>query len=236
MLLDSLRVTALGLNCGLGGRGNAPAAWRRDSPKVTNRAADVLSRTRVFRALRPDARCFPAGPEEFASLSARPWRKAGAWLLGGCCGTTPAHISRHDRRLCGSCPLRRFRQVSPGNVGVLRQRKPFVWSKAPIVIGERINPTGKKKMKEALRDRGRELSAQGSRRVNPWRGLHVLDVNVGLPADRRARVDGKGRGRHSGCVRLSPAIRQLRPGGTRTGACAPTTAKRWSTPSAARKR
>ena len=173
VLLDSLRVTALGLNCGLGGREMLPLLAR--VAKVTNLPLMCQPNAGLPR-IEAGRTVFPAGPEEFAACQ-RALAEGGAWLLGGCCGTTPAHISAMIAACAGLPPAPR--QVTPGT-WVSSGTETVCLEKAPIIIGERINPTGKKKMKEALRDGDvnyllKEAVAQS------MAGAHVLDVNVGLP-------------------------------------------------------
>ena len=98
-------------------------------------------------------------------------------MVGGCCGTTPEHI-RRLREVCGPLPLlpveKKDRTVvsSYGQAVILGER--------PVIIGERINPTGKPRLKQALKDRDMAyiLNMAASQEEN---GADILDVNVGLP-------------------------------------------------------
>ena len=103
--------------------------------------------------------------------------KAGAMLLGGCCGTRPEHIRKLKER-CQGIPLpvlekKRRTVVSSG-------MKAVEFSGPPVLIGERINPTGKPRLKQALKDKDLSylLSLGISQQEN---GAQLLDVNVGLP-------------------------------------------------------
>ena len=118
---------------------------------------------------------FPAGPEAFAQAQ-RELAQAGAWLLGGCCGTTPEHI----RAMVAAC-----REVTPAPVPPVTETWISSGSEAvcldhgPVIIGERINPTGKKRMQEALRTG--DVNYLLKEAVNQSAaGAAVLDVNVGL--------------------------------------------------------
>lgn len=123
---------------------------------------------------------FPLGPESFARLAA-PFAQLGVRILGGCCGTSPEHI-RALTQACGA-----LRLTTPGGTAragiALTSRSQIVriGSDLPLaIIGERINPTGKKKLTgqlqkgefgEALRLADEQIQA----------GAAVLDVNVGAP-------------------------------------------------------
>ena len=128
---------------------------------------------------------FNVGPEEFAQKMAE-ILEAGAWLVGGCCGTTPEHIRKTTARCkdisCAPLPHLSQTVVASGIQAV-------TFGEAPIIIGERINPTGKPRFKQALREGDlpyilREGLAQQDA------GAHILDVNVGLPEIDEAALMG----------------------------------------------
>ncbi len=103
--------------------------------------------------------------------------KAGAWAIGGCCGTTPDHL-RQTVSLCNTIPCQKLPEVHSTVVTSGSQTVEF--GNFPVIIGERINPTGKSRFKQALRNNDlpyilREGIAQQDA------GAHILDVNVGLP-------------------------------------------------------
>lgn len=172
VLLDGLGVTALGLNCGLGGPEMLPLLRR--IRRVTERPL-LCSPNAGLPRMEGGRTVFPAGPEEFARAQ-RELAQAGAWLLGGCCGTTPEHI----RAMVAAC-----REVTPAPVPPVTETWISSGSEAvcldhgPVVIGERINPTGKKRMQEALRTG--DVNYLLKEAVNQSAaGAAVLDVNVGL--------------------------------------------------------
>ena len=120
---------------------------------------------------------FSMDPAEFAAFAPQ-LVAAGANIIGGCCGTTPDHIqaaAEAVRSLQGTPPLRKHLAAvsSPRHVTFLDRDQPFV------VIGERINPTGKKALQAELREGKmnlvREFAADQSRL-----GAALLDVNMGL--------------------------------------------------------
>lgn len=172
VLLDGLGVTALGLNCGLGGPEMLPLLRR--IRRVTERPL-LCSPNAGLPRMEGWRTVFPAGPEAFAQAQ-RELAQAGAWLLGGCCGTTPEHI----RAMVAAC-----REVTPAPVPPVTETWISSGSEAvcldhgPVVIGERINPTGKKRMQEALRTG--DVNYLLKEAVNQSAaGAAVLDVNVGL--------------------------------------------------------
>ena len=182
-LLEGLRVDALGFNCGLG-----PDKMR---PYV-ERLARVVS---CPIAVKPNAgmpkvvdgqTVFTVGPEAFAADVAD-LVAAGASIVGGCCGTTPAHIAAVTARLLrspvGRSPRDR-RDTCVISSGTHALEIPL---DDTIVIGERINPTGKKRLKAALAEGDtayvlREAVAQVEA------GAAVLDVNTGVPGLDEASV------------------------------------------------
>ena len=172
-LLEGLRVDALGVNCGLGPEQMLPIVRRLTEvcsvPVIVNPNAG-LPRTEGGRTV------YNVGPAEFAG-----WMEQiagmGVQAVGGCCGTTPEHIRRTAetvKKMPFKAPVRKHRTV----VSSFSQCVEF--GKKPVIIGERINPTGKKKFKQALRDNDIEyILREGLRQEDS--GAHILDVNVGLP-------------------------------------------------------
>jgi 5-methyltetrahydrofolate--homocysteine methyltransferase len=103
-------------------------------------------------------------------------------LLGGCCGTTPAHIAAMVREIAKNKTQRSFPRKSAGATRVSSGRLSVeIGGKTgPVIIGERINPTGKKKCKEALLAGNMQFVLdEAASQIE--RGAHILDVNVGLP-------------------------------------------------------
>ena len=172
-LLEGLHVDALGVNCGMGPEQMIPIVERLTQvcslPIIVNPNAG-LPRTEGGRTV------LKVGPEEFAG-----WMEKiagmGVHVVGGCCGTTPDHIrmtAERVRDLPFRAPVRKHRTV----VSSFSQCVQI--GDMPVIIGERINPTGKKKFKQALRDGDIEyILREGLRQEDS--GAHILDVNVGLP-------------------------------------------------------
>ncbi len=172
-MLEGLGVDALGMNCGLGPDLMIPMVKRMievaSVPIVVNPNAG-LPRTEDGRTV------FDVGPEEFAEVMGE-IADMGVQVLGGCCGTTPEHI----RKTIEVVKPKTFKPNTPKNFTVITSFCQAVTvDKKPIIIGERINPTGKSRFKQALRDNDMDyILSQGLEQEDA--GADILDVNVGLP-------------------------------------------------------
>ena len=172
-LLEGLGVDALGINCGLGPVQMKPIALKMleyaSVPMIVNPNAGLPSTVNGKTV-------YSVGPEEFAEVMEELIR-AGLWIAGGCCGTTPAHI----KAMIDRCKDLEHHPVTKKNrTLVCGTSKTIEIGRDPIIVGERINPTGKKKFKEALRNHDIEyIVREGIKQQD--NGAHVLDVNVGLP-------------------------------------------------------
>ena len=183
-ILEGLRVDAIGLNCGLGPDRMLPFVKR------------LVAATSLPIIVKPNAgmpkvidghTVFTVGPEEFAR-DVCALVESGASIVGGCCGTTPEHIAALRDALAGRDVPRRTTNATT-TVVASGSRTVGIPLDDSIVIGERINPTGKKKLKAALTEGDvayvlREAVSQSDA------GAHVLDVNVGVPGlDEPAVLD-----------------------------------------------
>ena len=172
-LLEGLRVDAIGMNCGLGPEQMKPIFAKMAAcasvPLVISPNAG-LPRTENGRTV------FDVTPEAFAEDMAE-LVGMGTWIAGGCCGTTPAHI----KALVDKCRDMEPQALTEKELTVVSSYShAVVLGEKPVIIGERINPTGKSKFKQALRDHNIQyILEEGSRQVDA--GAHILDVNVGLP-------------------------------------------------------
>lgn len=172
-LLEGLRVDAIGMNCGLGPKQMKPIfakmAEYASVPLVISPNAG-LPRTENGKTV------FDVTPEEFA-LDMAELVNMGAWIAGGCCGTTPAHI----KVLVDTCKDMAPKPLIEKEITMVSSYShAVIFGEKPLIIGERINPTGKSKFKQALRDHNIQyILEEGSRQVDA--GAHILDVNVGLP-------------------------------------------------------
>lgn len=114
-------------------------------------------------------------PEEYVE-SMKDYMARGAAIVGGCCGTTPEFIGK----LAEAAPKAVAERTVEKKTRVSSQTQTVTFGDHVIVCGERLNPTGKKKMKKALlEERYDELVVEAVKQVEA--GAEVLDVNVGLP-------------------------------------------------------
>lgn len=172
-LLEGLGVDALGMNCGLGPKQMKSIckeiARCASIPIIINPNAG-LPRTENGRTV------FDFDAEEFAE-DMKDIVNSGAWLVGGCCGTTPEHI----RRLVETCSAITPKPIEEKNNTIVSSYSQVVeLGDRPVIIGERINPTGKSKFKQALRDHDMQYILSEAVKQSDA-GAHILDVNVGLP-------------------------------------------------------
>ncbi|MBR3247310.1 MAG: homocysteine S-methyltransferase family protein [Clostridiales bacterium] len=172
-MLEGLKVDAIGINCGFGPKQMLPIAERLvkccSLPIVVNPNAG-LPRT------ENGATVYDVDPEDFSEVMEQ-IAKLGVHVMGGCCGTTPAHI----KAMIGKVKVLPF--TAP-----FEKNDTYVTSFAdcvkigikPVIVGERINPTGKKKLQQALRDNNIDYILTEALKQEEA-GADVLDVNVGLP-------------------------------------------------------
>lgn len=176
-LLEGLRVDALGINCGMGPAQMIPIL------------EEILQYTSLPVIVKPNAGLpkqkdgevfYDVEPEEFAAYMEEIVRK-GAALVGGCCGTTPGHIQKMIERVRKSKVFEERSLPVPKEAAIVSSYgKAVILGEKPVIIGERINPTGKKRFKQALKDRDLDyILTEGVNQQD--RGAHILDVNVGLP-------------------------------------------------------
>ncbi len=172
-LLEGLGVDALGINCGLG------------PVQMKSILEEILKVTSIPVIVNPNAglprsengkTVYDINADEFAKHM-KEIVEMGVSIVGGCCGTTPEHIEK-TVALTKDIPLPKITLKNRTVISSYSQA--VVFEKDPIIIGERINPTGKSKFKQALRDHNLEyiLKEAITQQDN---GAHVLDVNVGLP-------------------------------------------------------
>lgn len=172
-LLEGMGATAIGANCSLGPK------------QLTKVAEELLENASVPVLLKPNAGLpevnngktrFNVTPEEFSGEVTELIKK-GLRVVGGCCGTTPEHIKALTEKSKNLKPLK----ITNKNLTVVSSyTKAVKFLNSPILIGERINPTGKKRFKQALIEN--DIAYILNEGVNQQeKGVHILDVNVGLP-------------------------------------------------------
>ena len=172
-LLEGLGVDVLGINCGLG-----PVQMKgiveellsvSSTPVLVNPNAGLPRSENGETVYDIDAVRFGEVMEEIV--------KMGAVIVGGCCGTGPEHIRETVKR-CKDLPV--MWPEKKNRTVVSSYSQAVVFDKKTVIIGERINPTGKSKFKQALRDHNLEyILREGVTQQD--NGADILDVNVGLP-------------------------------------------------------
>lgn len=172
-MLEGLKVDALGINCGLGPEQMMPIL------------EEIMKYASVPVIVKPNAGLpkqkdgvtyYDVDPDSFARMMKRIVEK-GACIIGGCCGTTPEHIKKMVEECAG---LDVQMPVEKNETIVSSYGKAIVIGDKPVIIGERINPTGKKKFKQALKDHDLDYILKEAI-TQQDQGAHILDVNVGLP-------------------------------------------------------
>lgn len=172
-LLEGLRVDALGINCGMGPKQILPIlqqiAQYTSLPIIVKPNAGLPKQ-------RDGQTYYDVTPDVFAK-QLQEIVKAGACVIGGCCGTTPKHI----RAMISACKdLEMTKPTFKNHTIVSSYGKAVELGDMPVIIGERINPTGKSKFKQALKEHNLDyILKEGITQQD--KGAHILDVNVGLP-------------------------------------------------------
>ncbi len=172
-LLEGMGADAIGVNCSLGPKALAPIV------------EDYLRYSSVPVILKPNAglpkvvdgkTVFDILPDEFSEEVTSLVNK-GVRIVGGCCGTTPDYIKAVSEKVSDITPV----QITEKDCTCVSSYSHAVFfGDRPVLIGERINPTGKKKFKEALRANDMDyILREGISQQE--KGVHILDVNVGLP-------------------------------------------------------
>ena len=170
LTLSGLGVSALGVNCSLGPKDLEPVIERMshytDLPLIFKPNAGLPD---------PNSSEYDIGPQEFAD-AVRSITKHGLKLVGGCCGTTPEYIACMKKALADVSYTPQTKEEGP----VVCSASTIVHINGPRIIGERINPTGKKLFKKALQENNIDyILNQALSQVEA--GAEILDVNVGLP-------------------------------------------------------
>ncbi len=172
-MLEGLGADAIGANCSLGPvqlRGVAEELLRCASVPVMMQPNAGLPRS------ENGATVYDVTPDEYADEVADQVKK-GVRIVGGCCGTTPVYIAKLTEKLRGVTPV----PITEKNITCVSSYTHSVeFGASPILIGERINPTGKKRLKQALKDGDIPyILEQGISQEEM--GVQILDINVGLP-------------------------------------------------------
>lgn len=172
-MLEGMHADAIGMNCSLGPK------------QLAGVVAEYLEYASVPVLLKPNAglprsvdgqTVFDVFPPEF-SETMKEYIQKGVRIAGGCCGTTPDYIRATVEATKDLIPVL---VTDKGKTLISSYTHAVEFGASPILIGERINPTGKKKFKEALRNNDIDYILKEGL-TQQEKGAHVLDVNVGLP-------------------------------------------------------
>lgn len=185
ILLDAMGADIIGANCSVGPDKLLEAA--KQMVPYTNKPI-IIQPNAGMPVLEHGETHFPLTPKDFGAIAPE-FAKAGVSYLGGCCGTTPDHIHALVEALDGvDVPAKA--PVKPFTALTSRTQTVFIGDDyAPVKIGERINPTGRKKMREDLKS-GSFVSVKKEALQEVAAGADVLDVNMGVPgADQKALME-----------------------------------------------
>ena len=183
VMLEGLGADAVGFNCGLG-----PAQMQKLLPQL-------LAATPLPAVLNPNAglpkevngkTVFDVDAEEFAQLMYEMAQDGCLAIMGGCCGTTPEHIAALVNKCRNIVPQQRSCDLT----AVAAYGSAVVIGQKPVIIGERINPTGKPRLKQAILNGDYDYICRlGLEQID--RGAGILDVNVGVPGIDEAAVSAE---------------------------------------------
>lgn len=183
IMLEGLGADAIGFNCGLG-----PAQMQKLLPQL-------LAATPLPAVLNPNAglpkevdgkTVFDVDADEFAVLMYEMAQNGALSIMGGCCGTTPAHIAALAAKCRNIVPQTRECDLT----AVAAYGSAVVIGKKPVIIGERINPTGKPRLKQAILDGDYDYICRlGLEQIDS--GAAILDVNVGVPGIEEPAVSAE---------------------------------------------
>lgn len=172
-VVEGLGADVIGFNCGLGPKQMIPLV--EELEKYTSTPIMVNPNAGLPESVNGET-VYNVDPDEFSDLMAQ-IADLGVSYLGGCCGTTPAHIKALIEK------TKNIPDVPPSKKNftfVTSYSQSVELGEKSAVVGERINPTGKKLLKQALRDRDMDyILREGISQKDC--GAHILDVNVGLP-------------------------------------------------------
>ncbi len=172
-MLEGMGADAVGVNCSLGPRQLMPVI------------EEILSCASVPVILKPNAglpavrdgkTVYDVSEEDFSREVSRAVEK-GVQIVGGCCGTTPEYIRRLTETID---PIRSFAPRAEKRSVISSYTKAVRFGKDPVLIGERINPTGKKRFRQALIEKDLDYILREGL-LQQEHGAQALDVNVGLP-------------------------------------------------------
>lgn len=183
ILLDAMGADVIGANCSLGPDQLLPIA--KTMVKNTNKPV-VIQPNAGMPFLENGVTRFPLTPEDMARAVPL-FAEAGVEYLGGCCGTTPDHIRAMKEAMEKTAPVKKT-AVTPFTALTSRTGHVYIGDAfAPVIIGERINPTGRKKLREDIQA-GHFTSVKKEALDQIDAGADILDVNMGVPGISQAEA------------------------------------------------
>ena len=173
VVLQSIGADVVGVNCSTGPEEMIPVIRKmKEYAEVP-----ILAKPNAgLPVLQNGVTVYPMLPEEFASWGPA-FIEAGAGLIGGCCGSTPEHIRQLAQKVC-NLPTKPPCNEHPIMLASERKSQEIFLDGKFLVIGERINPTGKKKLQEELRAGKLDLVEEMAEQQEEM-GAHILDINMG---------------------------------------------------------
>ena len=172
-MLEGMGADAIGVNCSLGPKQLSAVV----EEYLKYASAPVLLKPNAGLPKSENGKTvYDVDADEF-SEDVKALVDKGVRIVGGCCGTTPEYIKALTGKIGDTKPL----PITEKNISfVSSYTHAVVFGDSPILIGERINPTGKKRLKQALKEN--DIDYLLSEAINQQdKGAHILDVNVGLP-------------------------------------------------------
>lgn len=173
--LEGLGIDALGVNCSLGPRQLLPIVEKICS---LSHIPVMVQPNAGLPVMRDGVSKYDVTPDEFAEISIK-FADMGVKILGGCCGTTPEHIYKMKNAVLNHSGNVIKRNVIDETV-ISSSSKVTTFGKKFVVIGERLNPTGKKLLQKALREGNTDYLLKEAVKQQE-QGADVLDLNTGLP-------------------------------------------------------
>ncbi|MCR5415369.1 MAG: homocysteine S-methyltransferase family protein [Pseudobutyrivibrio sp.] len=174
IVLESMGVDCVGMNCSTGPEAMLPLVKQM---KAVANIPIIVKPNAGLPELDNGKTVYKMGPEDFANACEELY-EAGGSLFGGCCGSTPAHISALVKRLKDK--KQHTFEYKPLRVVTSERMNTWIDLDGPfMVIGERINPTGKKKFQETLKNGSLSMVVDFAREQEE-KGAHILDVNMGM--------------------------------------------------------
>ena len=174
IVLESMGVDCVGMNCSTGPEDMLSLV--KEMAAVAN-IPIIVKPNAGLPELEDGKTVYKMGPKEFTDACVKLY-EAGASLFGGCCGSTPEHIKELVARL-KDMPQHTFKN-EPLRVVTSERKNTWIDLDGPfMVIGERINPTGKKKFQETLRNGSLSMVVDFAREQEE-KGANILDVNMGM--------------------------------------------------------